>query len=281
MATPFGTWPPLPRNPQQVLGSNLAFWVQANLGLGPVQPGGAVTIWPDQVANGDAVQAPNPAAPVLRATALGLRPGVSFESAGAGLEAHLSTPFDAGDRPYMWCRGKLNQLIHTPGAAQLLFQLLTDPFIGGDAIDVDAEASGTFDGNSYWNLNGTNQETFFTLPPPTGDALLLGPHTIQAACQQSGALVVAGVSMDAPGVVAALNAAVNRFDINRAVVVPGNAGFWSIGALVFAYTQPSPAEIADVVAWANAYDNTPAFGFWPPPLLPAPIFGFWPTTPAP
>lgn len=247
---------PLP-NPAQILGANLAVWLQGDLGTGA---GPAVATWVNQVTgNGNAIQAPYPSAPVLAANAFGLNPGVNFVAADAGLEIHLTTPFAIGDRPYTIARAKLNSLVHTAGAAQLMFFAIPDPLAGDSSLEFDAEATGTFDpSDTFWNCNAGGLggvETFITnSPPPDADTQLLGPHTIQVACQQAGALVIDSVSLDAPSPVSALTHAINRIRINSDAIPSANTfGFWNIGVLVMTYTQPTAPQIAALKAWCDAY----------------------------
>jgi hypothetical protein len=245
------------QSPAAVLGANCALWFESSFGTGP---GPDVTTWVNRVPNGDAIQAPNPDPAVLVPSAFGRHPGVSFPTVGAGLELHPITPWAIGDRPYFWCRARLDALLHAPNDFQTLFQALRDPNGGTSQSEFDAEASGTFDANSYWNSlsggtggGGAERETFITITPPGGDAALLGTHTIQLACQQGGCLVIDGVSTDADANVGSYSNAVNRLGIGRNVGGLSGPSHWSIGVLVASYTQPTVEQIAEVKAYCDAY----------------------------
>jgi hypothetical protein len=248
--------PALP-NPLQILGNNLAFWVQGDLGLDEVEPGNPVATWPNQVANGDAVQAPFVTAPTLQPNAFGSRPGVRFGLATDGLLASLTTPSAIGQRPYFWVRFRLDQLIHTPGAQQSIvtgFSAGLPP--GATEIFLDADASGTFGPTAFWDsdwgTDATSQDTF--LNPAELDLL---PHTQQSASQQVAQLVFDGVAVNAAGAIPALATALDRIALGNLPsppFAPGNDGlFGSLGVVVMSFDQPSPAEIAAVAAWCNAY----------------------------
>lgn len=238
-------------NPHQILGSNLALWLQADLGI-VVAPGSPVTSWPDQAANGNAVQSTNPDAPVLMPNSFGTRPGVACQTVDAGLVATLATQFAIGKRPYLWSRSRLTQLVHTVGAFQPLAVIATPPgFVNylnfsGYASQPPADA--------FWDWSTATPalvDTFIELAE-----LDLLPHTIQAATRQAGAIVFDGVVVDAPGAIAALSAPCDTVYLSNnqpAGGPPSTAGFWNIGVLVMAFDQPTPEEIAAVAAYCNAY----------------------------
>ncbi len=241
-------------NPSQILGANLAVWLQGDKGTGA---GPNVTTWVNQVTgNGDAVQGALPNPPVLSLGAFGLNPGVRFVAADAGLEIALTTPFAIGDRPYMIARAKINTLVHTPTRANTLFQAYKTPFVITDSqIELDAEATGTFDANAYWNMiaGAGGVETFITIePPPDPDLSLLGTHTLQARTEQPNALTIDALTLDAPSAVPAIANAINRVRLNMSQF-GDNPGFWSIGVFVMAYTTPTAPQIAALKAWCDAY----------------------------
>lgn len=239
-------------SPLQVLGPNLAVWLESVSGTGA---GPNVTPWVNRVANGDAVQDGNTQAPVLLANAFGRTPAVSFQGADAGLVLTLGTPFAIGNRPYVWTRAKLNRLVHTPGDFQPCWLLGTSPAFT-DSMVFSAEATGSFDANGYWDYeaftSGSSNDTFEQL-----HELDLLPHTFQCACQQAGALVVDGRVTDAASPIAALGSACDTVWISnneQAGAPPGvSEGFWDLGVLVMSYTQPSAAQIATVAEYCNSY----------------------------
>jgi hypothetical protein len=258
MSTPwcnrFVCWPPCIggsplRTPAQVLGSNLAIWLQADLGIGVTGP---LPVWVNQVPNGNALQDVYAAPPLLVQNAFGNNPGVYFTDVGSGLNLHLATPFAVGDRPFAITRCRLAQLDHTPATSQPVFVAIPDPPPSTDVLSFDAEASGTFDVNSYWNGDTNGQNAFVTLPPPSGDAELLGAHTIQRAYQQSGNIVIDGVSTDTAAPVPALVGPINRVSLGRAPAGV-SSGFWTLGVFLMAYTTPTAAQIAELQAYCDGY----------------------------
>jgi hypothetical protein len=242
-------------NPQQILGNNLAVWLQGDLGTDGLSPGAPVTTWVNQVANGDAVQGVNPDAPVFSPNSFGSRPGVSGETPGAGLVLTLTTPWAIGQRPYFWQRGRLNSLVHTPGVSQNLataFPIAFGP--GSNELFISADASGTFGPTAFWDWVASTAATVDTfLELAELDTL---PHTLQNATQQAGALVFDGSIINAPAPIAALTSTVDTIYLNRtpAPFIAPSPGFWNIGVFVAAYDQPTADEIAAVAAWCNAYN---------------------------
>jgi hypothetical protein len=246
LASPVVT-PALP-NPQQILGANLALWLQADLGL-PLVPDSPVTTWPNQVANGNAVQGANPAAPTLLANAFGSRPGVAFTLATQGLVATLTTPIAIGQRPYIWIRMRWNALVTTPFEAQDLVQVSDSPLT--EEIFLEGSAAGTFDPvSAFWDFTFGPPEidTFEQLP---GDFDFL-PHTIQASQTTTGTLVADGVVTDAPSPIPAASVPYTKVNIARSGAGT-EPGFCTLGLVVIAFDTPTPAQIAAVAAWCNAY----------------------------
>ncbi len=240
--------------PLEVLGANLAVWLQGDRGTGVTTSFAPVPTWTNQVANGNAVQGANPNPPVLRLNTFGNRPGVSTENdVNAGLILTLTTPFAIGDRPYLFTRARLNQLIHTPTAFQPLALVSQPPgFI--NSLLFDASPSGTFGPTAFWDW-----ETFTPGASDTFDELAeldLVPHTFQCATQQAGALVVDGTVFNAAAAIPALSAPCDTLYLsnNQPAGAPATAaGFWNMGVVIVAYTTPSALEIAQVKAWCDAY----------------------------
>lgn len=242
--------------PHEVLGSNLAVWLESRSGTGA---GPNVTTWVNRLANGDAIQGANTQPPQLVGAAFGNAPAVSFQGSDAGLILTLGAPFAIGDRPYVWTRAKLNRLVHTPGDSQPCWLLGTSPAFT-DSMVFAAEATGTFDANGYWDYeaftSGSSNDTFEQLTE-----LDLLPHTFQCACQQAGALVVDGRVTDAPSPIAALGSACDTVWISnneQAGALPGvSEGFWDIGVIVMSYTQPTALQIETLAKYCDNYGANP------------------------
>jgi hypothetical protein len=243
---------PLP-NPAQILGGNLAVWLQADVGAGS---GPTVTNWVNRnTGNGDAVQGGSTAVPTLVGGVFGPNPGVRFGAGDQGLILTLTTPVAIGNRPFTCQRARLTSLVHTAGYFQSFYLLSKNP-IGTNEQQLIAEASGTFDSNGYWDsYDATNAdgaiETFITVPADL-DTL---PHTFQKAFQQTGSLVVDAVSENAPSAIGPVDQLMDQivFGSRSGVGLPGTSAFIDIGVFVMSYTQPSPSEIAALKAWCDAY----------------------------
>lgn len=246
--------PALP-NPQQILGNNLALWLQADIGLDEVAPGAPVTTWPNQVANGNAVQGANADPAVLRPNSFGSRPGVACESVDSGLVVTLTTPAAIGQRPYFWARARSTQILDPD--VQTMFIAFDNPLLANE-LAFDGARPGEFGPVAVWDWEtftpGGVQTDQPVIPGPDLD---LAPRTFQCATQQAGALVIDGLVSDAPGPIAALSVAINSVYLSGIRIppfIPANSpGLWNYGVFVMSFDQPSPAEIAAVQAWCDAY----------------------------
>jgi len=241
--------PPTLLTPLEILDTNLAVWLQGDLGTGA---GPNVTTWVNQAANGNAVQGGSTLPPTL--ATFGNRSAVRFGAGDQGLVLTLAAPIAIGDRPYTTLRARLTALVHTPLYFQSFYILINNP-PGTNDQQLVGNASGTFDAFGYWDSDNVTfadglVETFLQVPD-----LDLLPHTFQKAFQQTGSLVVDGVSVDAPSPNGAVDQAISTitFGSRSSLAQPLTSAFLEIGVFVMSFTQPTAPQIAALKAWCDAY----------------------------
>lgn len=244
-------------NPSNILGSNLAVWLQGDLGTGP---GPTVPTWVNQAGHGNAVQGAITAPPSLVPNSFGTKPGVSAPLGTEGLTVTLTTPIAVGKRPTLYCKFRLTTVTGQP-LGWFLFQA---PANFASTMNMGMLPPPSFDPLlGFWYVQGfegpDGMATLSAGDTPPVDTL---PHTVRARWNQVEQLLIDGLIgptqfPSGTGLVNPTDVAIDTLRLAATDQAPFPAvngpPFINFGIVLLSYDQPTTAQDAQLRQYVAAY----------------------------